>query len=565
MQLIRTALRNCAIFTLPVLACTQSYAQSNNSCEPINRPALASFDFTEDISRWGTKESFDLDSTHFTIRNISVNRLPIFDEESEDENNAAFRWINRVHMPTREKVILHQLLFEKGSEVNSQILSENERLLRQQKYASDAKIRVLNKCGEEVDIEVVTREVWTLVPGFSFHSSGGDNSLEFGIRDSNALGTGQRVSAFYSSDTNRNSYKLSFENPNIGSTHRTLKTKAEKSSDGFHYLADYSLPFYSLDARQAWRFSFESTKEIITQYQFGKKITEVQRDKEDMEISRGFSAGLEDGITKRFVFGLRKENYDYAIGSRLQAPNALPQDLNLIYPFVEYESIEDKFALAYNISQIHRTEDLSKGRQLRFSIGYDPTGDQHLVLQGNVSDTLLSQSKMLLQWKADWKGRWNRQENTWEDTLINYDLDFHRGQTEKRTLYLGFSASKAIHLNSSQQLTLGGSTGLRGFDSHYLNGDALLKFTIEERYFSDYQLLQLLRVGYAGFVDVGKVFGDPQWGADRVYKNVGLGLRLAPSKTDEGRIIHIDLAYPIGANIPGGKSLQLVVEAKASF
>ena len=284
-----------------------------------------------------------------------------------------------------------------------------------------------------------------------------------------------------------------------------------------------------------------------------------------MEISRGFSAGLEDGITKRFVFGLRKENYDYAIGSRLQAPNALPQDLNLIYPFVEYESIEDKFALAYNISQIHRTEDLSKGRQLRFSIGYDPTGDQHLVLQGNVSDTLLSQSKMLLQWKADWKGRWNRQENTWEDTLINYDLDFHRGQTEKRTLYLGFSASKAIHLNSSQQLTLGGSTGLRGFDSHYLNGDALLKFTIEERYFSDYQLLQLLRVGYAGFVDVGKVFGDPQWGADRVYKNVGLGLRLAPSKTDEGRIIHIDLAYPIGANIPGGKSLQLVVEAKASF
>lgn len=534
-------------------------------CEPINRPALAGFDFTEDISRWGTQESFDLDSAHYKIRNIEVNRLPIFDEANEKEDNALFRWINRVHIPTRRKVILDQLLFEPGSEVNSQMLAENERLLRQQKYAADSKIRVLNKCGEEVDVEVVTREVWTLVPGFSFHSSGGDNSVEFGIRDSNALGTGQRASLFYSSDTNRNSYKLSFENPNIGNTHRVVKTQAESSTDGFHYLIDYSLPFYSLDSRQAWRFSYETTKEILTQYQFGKKTTQVQRDKDNAEISRGFSAGLVDGFTRRYVIGLREEKHSYAQGTERPAPMQLPQDLSLVYPFFGYESIEDKYAVAYNIGQIYRTEDLSLGRSMRFSVGYDPAGDQRLVLQGDAADTLLSQRKMLLQWRSDWYGRWNQSDNAWEDTLINFDLDFHRGQTEKRTLYLGFSASKAINLNSSTQLTLGGSNGLRGFDSHYLNGDALLRFTVEERYFSDVQLFQLLRVGYAGFFDIGKVYGDQRWGADRTYKNVGVGLRLAPSKTDEGRIIHIDLAYPIGSNIPGGKSLQLVVEAKTSF
>lgn len=52
---------------------------------------------------------------------------------------------------------------------------------------------------------------------------------------------------------------------------------------------------------------------------------------------------------------------------------------------------------------------------------------------------------------------------------------------------------------------------------------------------------------------------------DNFYKNIGVGLRLAPSKTDEGRIIHIDLAYPLGGNIRGGKSVQLVIEAKTSF
>ena len=556
---------NCVLSLLSILICTQSYAQGSGNCEPINRPAQASFDFTEGISRWGTQESFDLDSTHYKIRNIAVNRLPIFDEANEKENKAAFRWINRMHIPTRQKVILDQLLFEKGSEVNSQMLSENERLLRQQKYAADSKIRVLNKCGEEVDVEVVTREVWTLVPGFSFHSSGGDNSIDIGVRDSNAFGTGQRASAFYSSDTNRNSYKLSFENPNIGSTHRVVKVQAEKSTDGFHYHTDYALPFFSLDSREAWSFSFDSTKEILTQYQFGKKTTEVQRDKDYFEISKGFSAGLVDGNTTRITYGLREEKYAYANGDRLPSPNALPQDLNLVYPFFEYESIEDNYAVAYNISQIYRTEDISLGRQFNFSAGYDPVGDKRLILQGNASDTIVAQRKMLLQWRGDWYGRWNQNDHSWEDTLMNFDLDFHRGQTDKRTLYLGFSASKAIHLNSSQQLTLGGNNGLRGFDSHYLNGDALLKFTIEERYFSDYQLFQLLRVGYAGFFDIGKVYGDPLQGANRLYKNVGVGLRLAPSKTDEGRIIHIDLAYPIGSNIHGGKSVQLVIEAKTSF
>lgn len=565
MKLTTAALRNCALCTLPLFVCAPSFAASNSACEPINSPALAGFDFTEDISRWGTQESFDLDSTHYKIRNIEVNRLPIFDEANEKEDNALYRWINRVHIPTRRKVILDQLLFEPGSEVNSQMLAENERLLRQQKYAADSKIRVLSKCGEEVDVEVVTREVWTLVPGFSFHSSGGDNSVEFGIRDSNALGSGQRASLFYSSDTNRNSYKLSFENPNIGNTHRVVKTQAENSTDGFHYLVDYSLPFYSLDSREAWRFSYETTKEILTQYQFGKKTTQVQRDKDRAEISRGISAGLVDGFTRRYVFGLREEKYNYAPGTERPAPMQLPQNLSLVYPFFGYESIENKYAVAYNIGQIYRTEDLSLGRSIRFSVGYDPAGDQHIVLQGDAADTLLSQRKMLLQWRSDWYGRWNQSGNAWEDTLINFDLDFHRGQTEKRTLYLGFSASKAINLNSSQQLTLGGSNGLRGFESHFLNGDALLRFTVEERYFSDVQLFQLLRVGYAGFFDIGKVFGDKHWGADRTYKNVGVGLRLAPSKTDEGRIIHIDLAYPIGSNIPGGKSLQLVVEAKTSF
>lgn len=131
---LTAAARNCALLTLPVLACAQSFAQDNAACEPINSPALASFDFTQDISRWGTQETFDLDSTHFRIRDIAINRLPIFDESNERENNALFRWINREHIPTRQKVIRDQLLFEQGSQVSSQML------FRERAFSSPAKI-----------------------------------------------------------------------------------------------------------------------------------------------------------------------------------------------------------------------------------------------------------------------------------------------------------------------------------------------------------------------------------------------------------------------------------------
>ncbi len=559
------ALRRLASIALTLLASPIVLAQVPTDCVDINAPALSSFDFTEGISRWGTTESFDLDSTHYHVRDIEINKLPIFDETHRRENNALYRWINAVHIPTRTKVIRDQLLFKQGSEVTAQMLAENERILRQQKYASEAKVRVLRTCDQDIDLEVVTREVWTLVPGLSFHSSGGDTSFEIGLRDSNALGSGQRFSVFYTKDPDRNSYKLAFENPNIGRTHKVIKLQSDKSTDGYHYLAEYELPFYSLDSRVAWKFGYESTKEILTQFRYGKKMTEVERVKETAEISRGFSQGLRNGKTQRILFGVREEKSLYDIGTKRAAPVTMPQDHSLVYPFLQLESVEDNFAVAYNISNIYRTEDLLMGRRFLLSVGLDPSGDGRVILSGKLEDTLISQPKILMQWNADWYGRWNRSTDAWEDGLVNLNVDFHRGQTENRTLYMGFSGSKAIRLNSAEQLTLGGSTGLRGFDSHYLNGDARVKFTIEERLFSNYQFLQLLRVGVAGFFDVGRVYGKQTWGAGQTYKNIGVGLRLAPSKTDEGRIVHIDLAYPIGTNVPGGKSVQFVIEAKTSF
>lgn len=115
------------------------------------------------------------------------------------------------------------------------------------------------------------------------------------------------------------------------------------------------------------------------------------------------------------------------------------------------------------------------------------------------------------------------------------------------------------------QVSLGGSNCLRGFQSHSLNGNASVKFTVEERLFTDYHLFHLLRVGVAAFFDAGKVYGDPNPAAFGVFKDAGIGLRLAPSKSESGQVIHIDAAWPMGGKLHGGDSMELVIGVKRSF
>ena len=78
------------------LCCTVALAQAGSDCEQVSVPAGSGFDFTEDISRWGSRESFDLDSSQYLVRNIRINQLPIFDPDNPREDTRLFRWINRV-------------------------------------------------------------------------------------------------------------------------------------------------------------------------------------------------------------------------------------------------------------------------------------------------------------------------------------------------------------------------------------------------------------------------------------------------------------------------------------
>ena len=90
--------------------------------------------------------------------------------------------------------------------------------------------------------------------------------------------------------------------------------------------------------------------------------------------------------------------------------------------------------------------------------------------------------------------------------------------------------------------------------------------TIEQRYFTDWYPFRLARIGGAIFADAGRVWGENPLGGEPLgwLTDVGIGLRLAPTRSSARKMIHIDIAFPLDGD-DSIDSVQISVEAKRSF
>ncbi len=107
------------------------------------------------------------------IGEVRVVAQDIFDEKNPGEGNRLFRIANRLHRTTRPGVIQSQLLFRPGDVFSPELVEESARLLRSHDYLYDVAIRPVLRGDGKVDVEVKTRDVWTLEGGASFGRAGG--------------------------------------------------------------------------------------------------------------------------------------------------------------------------------------------------------------------------------------------------------------------------------------------------------------------------------------------------------------------------------------------------------
>ncbi len=106
------------------------------------------------------------------IRKITIQRLNVFgtniNNPASIDSKKIDNILNKTHINTNENIIRKNLLFSEGDKLSPLTLSDNERILRQLSFIDDARIMIVPVSDDEVDIVVVTKDVYSLGASFSY-------------------------------------------------------------------------------------------------------------------------------------------------------------------------------------------------------------------------------------------------------------------------------------------------------------------------------------------------------------------------------------------------------------
>jgi hypothetical protein len=419
-----------------------------------------------------------------------------------------------------------------------------------------------------VDVEVMTQDVWTFTPGFSFGRKGGENTSGVELEDLNFLGTGAFLGVGMKSGLDRDSKYLEYSNRQLGSSWWSLSTIYSDNSDGRLAGVVLEKPFYSLGSRDAGGLSLLDDERIDSRYDLGE-ITDRYVARERRAVAHwGSSIGKRDGWARRITAGVTFDEHSFRAIDGFDRTALLPADRKLVYPWIGAEWVEDAFETARNREQIERTEDYSLGWRARGRIGYasDAFGSDRdaVMLAGNFSKGFSLTDSQSIFFTADAGARLER--GSLAGGLLQTDARYFYRQSRRRVLFMNISATAGTRLDVDQQILLGGDSGLRGYPLRYQSGEGRWLFTAEQRFFSDWYPFQMFNVGGAVFYDMGATWGrDPLGAPSRgLLRDVGFGLRLGNSRSARGNVLHFDVAVPLDGD-PGLRDVQFLIETKKSF
>ena len=519
-------------------------------------------------ARPGMPSDAELEASGAVIGEIYFNISDIFNELDPREDKLLYRLANRLHIKTRESAVRAQLLFRSGDPYSARVLAETERTLRRLDYLHDAFIRPIAYDGTRVDVLVQTRDVWTLQPGISYERTGGTNQTGAEIEEENLLGYGKSVTLSWSSDVERESLLLQWRDPNVWQSRWQSELSYSINDDGRLRFVEFERPFYALDTHwSAGATVFDFTR-VDPRYDLGEIVDEFRHDESFAEVRGGWSAGLVNGWSRRWLAGFRYDENNFAVEPDRTPPAVLPPDRKLVYPWAGLAWIEDKYMTTQNLDKIGRVEDLHFGTSLTLQFGWATAAlgsDRDAAIVAAAAHTAHAfNEQQLLFVDGSVSGRLESGEIA--DGRINGVARYYWRWDRKRVLFARVDGSVSEALDPENQILLGGDSGLRGYPLRYQTGTSRALATLEQRFYTDWFPFRLFYVGGAVFIDAGRTWGRGAVGEESLgwLKDIGLGLRLGNARGAFGSVLHFDIAFPLDRT-SDIDSVQFLVETKQSF
>jgi len=509
----------------------------------------------------------ELEAAGAIIGQVLVDNQNIFNLEDPQEDNWLFRAADDLHPRTHADVIRHQLLFKAGDRYNRKVIDESERILRADGYFYDAWIREVRYHDNQVDLRVTTKDVWTLNPGFNFSRSGGTNSVGVQLQDTNFLGSGGSAKVFHTSDVDRTSNGLQLTDQHAFNTWISAAATFANNSDGYLRELSVQRPFYALNTRWATGGYGIDDLQNDDLYDRGQIINKFQDLHQGAQIYGGYSSGEQNGWVRRWTTGFTYDEHTFAPVT-WSGPSVVPQDRRFLYPFVQFDLIQDDYRRMWNHDQIARTEDFYLGTSFSTRVGFAGasfgSSSSALIFQSSASTGFGGENKSLTLLFWDFSGRVT--EGALYNGVMDASVRYYNKESKNWLFFTALSGTKGWRLDLDNQITLGGDSGLRGYPLRYQDGTARALFTVEQRYFTDWYVLRLWRIGGAVFFDAGRTWGRAPLAAPSLglLTDAGFGLRIGNARSGLGNVIHVDLAFPFNGD-PTIKRVQFLIQTEHSF
>jgi hypothetical protein len=572
-----------AVFVFPALVCASNAASEADGNAEVAALANATSATTDGVGSGvdrfslrppsygppgetpGIPSEAELEASGAVIGEILIDNQNIFNLDDPKDDVKLFRLANHLHRRTQKGIIRDQLLFRSGERYSRRLIGESERILRADSYFYDAWIRAVRYHDGKVDLRVTTRDVWTLNPGFNFGRSGGTNSTGVQLEELNVLGTGVGVKVAHKTDIDRTQSQLEVSDIHAFGGWTVVDLNYANLSDGQLRELLLKRPFYALDTRWAGGLSGRDDLQTDKLYDRGRIIDQFQDRREFAQVYGGWSNGLQNGWVRRWSTGLTYDERRFQPLSTATGVSTIPQDRRFVYPWVQFDLVQDKYLKLFNHDQIARTEDFYLGTTASLRVGWADSAlgssRSALMFHGTAGRGFADGGTSTLLLATDFFGRLEKGALT--NTVLDGSVRYYLEQGRNWLFFTTLQASKGWRLDLDNQILLG---GLRGYPLRYQDGTARALWTVEQRFFTDWYPFRLFRVGAAVFFDSGRTWGTPPLAAPSLglLKDAGFGLRFGNARSGLGNVVHVDLAFPFNGD-NSIKRVQFLVQTEEHF
>lgn len=493
------------------------------------------------------------------IRTITYEKQEVFKITSADSTKSSRelkKFGNNLHVNTRKYIIENNTLLKVGDQFDPFLAIENEQLLRNLPYISDARIWVFNTPStDSLDICISTRDAWS--KAFNLEVSN-PHKGNFDLYDNNILGFGQEFqsSVFYdNSSTHSFGFKEIYGVNNLwGKFINTTLTYQDAFNDRY-YSGSAIRNFSATTLKYAGGINIFQRSQPFYSYDFDSTYT-INSHVIDGWIGRAFNLNSSHKFStyrKQIALTARLTTYGFP-----QSPPTDPSynpafhDRTIILGGISFST--QRFYQNRLVYGFGRTEDISQGFKMQLIGGYEHSKYNERTYLGSVLSTgkLHSLGYNLIKFNI---GTYLRNGNIEQGTLrldVNSFSNLWRLGAFRIRQFVNVSYTSGINrmYGEGESIYLSGRDGVRGLSLPEIKGNQRLNLTLESVIFTPFAPVDF-RTAFYAFADMGIVANKNQYIFDGVnYTGFGIGIRVR-NENLVFRTLQIRLAFypnlPIGA------------------